>query len=214
VPKRDSRFRGSTAGRQGPDAATPPPRPRGRRASWVLTGVAIIVVALVGVVAYAVLSDLEPDSPAGGDDGIPGANGTGQAAPLFSLVDTDGNAVSLQSLRGKVVVLDLFATWCGPCRTQMGELKQVYARYNASDVVILSIDVDEGETQSDVRAFRSDYGAQWGFCTDTDSVGAKYGAQYIPTLVIIDPAGDLSHIGSGVEQASDLIAMIDPLLAS
>jgi peroxiredoxin len=174
--------------------------------------VTVIVIALIGVVAYAVISNRAPGGAPGdgGTDG--GGTQTGQPAPLFSLTDIDGNAVSLQSLRGKVVVLDLFATWCGPCRTQMGELKQVYARYNASDVVILSIDVDNSETQSQVRAFRSDYGAPWTFCTDTDSVGAKYGAQYIPTLAIIDRAGDLSHLGSGVEQSEDLIARIDPLL--
>ena len=191
--------------------APPPPR-AGRGLTWAL--VAIIVIALVGVVAYAVISNLTPGG-APGDGGTDGGTAqTGQQAPLFSLIDTDGAPVSLQSLRGRVVVLDLFATWCGPCKTQIGELKQVYAHYNASDVVILSIDVDTRETPSEVRAFRSDYGAQWGFCTDSDSVGAKYGAQYIPTLAIIDPAGHLSHLGSGVEQAIDLIARIDPLLAS
>ena len=171
-------------------------------------------MALVGVVAYAVLSDRAPDTSPIDSTPDGGNNGTAQAAPPFSLVDIDGSPVSLQSLRGRVVVLDLFATWCGPCRTQMGELQQVYAHYNASEVVILSIDVDESETQSQVREFRSDYGAQWTFCTDTDSVGARYDAQYIPTLAIIDTAGNLSHLGSGVERANDLIAMIDPLLAS
>ena len=210
VPKRDAKFQRSSAGR-GNAPAPPPPR----WGEWTLRVLlAVIVVALVGVVAYAVLSDRAPDTSPTNSTPDDGTNGTAQVAPLFSLVDTDGNAVSLQLLRGRVVVLDLFATWCGPCRTQMGELKQVYAHYNASEVVILSIDVDKGETQSEVRAFRSDYGAQWAFCTDTDSVGAKYGAQYIPTLAVIDPAGNLSHLGSGVEQAIDLIAMIDPLLAS
>ena len=208
MPKRKGRF--PRAAGRGP--ATPPPSSRsGGRAFWAL--VAVIVVALVGVVAYATLSNRAPGGAPGDDGTDDGTTGTGQPAPLFSLTDTEGNSVSLQSLRGKVVLLDLFATWCGPCKTQMGELKEVYARYNTSEVVILSIDVDKSETQSQVRAFRSDYGASWGFCTDTDSVGAKYGAQYIPTLAIIDRAGNLSHRGSGVEQASDLIARIDPLLA-
>ena len=207
MPKRKGTI--PRAAGRGPAPPAPPSRPGGW-AAWVL--LAVIVVALVGVVAYAALSNRAPGGAPrdGGTDG--GTNGTGQPAPLFSLTDIDGNPVSLQSLRGKVVVLDLFATWCGPCRTQMGELKEVYGHYNASEVVILSIDVDRSETQSQVRTFRSDYGAQWAFCTDTDSVGAKYGAQYIPTLAIIDPAGNLSHLGSGVEQASDLIARIDPLL--
>ena len=200
------------AGRGGP-AAPLPARPRGR-APWALPAVGVaVVVALAVFAAYAVLSWRGPGGTPGGGDGDGVTNGTARQAPLFSLVDVDGNPVSLQSLRGRVVVLDLFATWCGPCRTQIGELKQVHDRYNATDVVILSIDVDKGETQAEVRAFRSEYGAQWGFCTDTDSVGAKYGADYIPTLAIIDRDGNLSHLSSGVEGASDLIARIDPLLA-
>jgi len=208
VPKRKGTF--PRAAGRGPAPPAPPSR-SGGRAFWALA--AVIVVALVGAMAYSVLTARAPDGGSPGNDDDGGGNQTAQPAPLFSLTDIDGNAVSLQSLRGKVVVLDLFATWCGPCKTQMGELKEVYARYNASEVVILSIDVDRSETQSQVRAFRSDYGASWTFCTDTDSVGAKYGAQYIPTLAIIDRAGDLAYLNSGLEQSEDLIARIDPLLA-
>lgn len=175
----------------------------------------VLVVAAFVLVAVAVIYGLYLKGGDGGDaDQLPDGTGTGDPAPTFSLVDLDGNVVSLQSLRGKVVVLDLFATWCVPCQSQMTELGQVREHYSPSDMVILSIDVDTGETASQVREFKSDYGATWAFARDTDGVGERYGATAIPTLAIIDRAGNLAYRDQGVEGASALIARIDPLLAA
>jgi len=179
-----------------------------------LTPVLVVVaIALVAVVVVYGLYMRGGDGD-GGDDQLPDGTGTGEQAPTFSLTDIDGNAVSLQSLRGKVVVLDLFATWCGPCKSQMAELNEVRARYSTSEVVILSIDVDTRETASQAREFKAEYGATWAFAMDTDSVGEKYGASAIPTLAIIDRAGNLAYTNQGLEDASALIARIDPLLAA
>ncbi len=171
------------------------------------------IVSVAAVVAYGLYLR------GGGDGGdgssqLPDGTGTGDEAPAFSITDIDGNAVSLQSLRGKVVVLDLFATWCGPCQGQMSELSEVRARYSSSEVVILSIDVDSRETASQVREFKADHGATWAFAMDTDGVGDKYGASAIPTLAIVDRAGNLAYRNQGLEQSEDLMARIDPLLAA
>lgn len=175
----------------------------------------LLVVAAIALVAAVVVYGLylRGDGDGGGDR-LPDGTGTGEAAPAFSLTDIDGNAVSLQSLRGKVVVLDLFATWCGPCQSQMAELNKVRARYSTSEVVILSIDVDTRETASQAREFKADYGATWAFAMDTDGVGDKYGATAIPTLAIIDRDGNLAYRNQGLEDADGLIARIDPLLAA
>ncbi len=175
----------------------------------------LVVVALVSVaavVAYGLYLGGGGDD--GGGDQLPDGTGTGEQAPTFSLTDIDGNAVSLGSLRGKVVVLDLFATWCGPCQSQMAELSEVRGRFSASDVVILSIDVDTRETASQAREFKAEYGATWAFAMDTDGVGDKYGASSIPTLAIVDRDGNLAYRNQGLEDASALIARIEPLLAA
>ena len=173
----------------------------------------VVAIALVAaVVVYGLY--LRGGGDGGEGDQLPDGTGTGEAAPTFSLTDIDGNPVSLGSLRGKVVVLDLFATWCGPCQSQMAELSEVRARYSASDVVILSIDVDTRETASQAREFKADYGATWAFAMDTDGVGDKYGATAIPTLAIVDRAGKLAYRNQGLEDADALIARIDPLLAA
>ena len=178
----------------------------------------LLVVAAIALVAAVAVYGLYPrgggDGDGGVDDRLPDGTGSGDPAPTFSLTDLDGNAVSLQSLRGKVVVLDLFATWCGPCQSQMAELNDVRARYSTSEVVILSIDVDTRETASQAREFKAEYGATWAFAMDTDGVGDKYGATAIPTLAIIDRAGNLAYRNQGLEDASALIARIDPLLAA
>jgi len=179
-----------------------------------LTPILVVMAFVLVVVAVIYGLYLRGGGDGGEGDQLPDGTGTGDPAPAFSLTDLDGNAVSLQSLRGKVVVLDLFATWCGPCQSQMAELGEVREHYPTSEVVILSIDVDTSETASQAREFKSDYGATWAFAMDTDGVGERYGASAIPTLAIIDRAGKLAYRDQGLEDADALIARIDPLLAA
>jgi thiol-disulfide isomerase/thioredoxin len=203
LAKRRSARDNRRNGRRG----SPPPRSGGSGLGMVMFVLAAVaIVALTAYVLYA--------TSGGGDGGNPPPVGDDSPAPQFALTDIDGNPVSTQSLRGKVVVLDLFATWCGPCKSQMAELRDVRSHYSSTDVVILSIDVDPSETTAQVREFKSDYGATWAFARDTNSVGTKYGADAIPTLAIIDRDGNLTYRNQGLEDAGSLIARIDPLLAA
>ncbi len=179
----------------------PPPPPKfyglGNKAFYII--VIVVIVAIGAIAAHSLLGD--------GD-----GNGEVNPAPTFTVKDVYGNTVRLTSLRGKVVVLDLFAIQCPPCRDQIGELKVIDAQYSDSKVVIISIDVNTQETVEDVRAFKEDYGAGWAFAMDTDNVGPKYNVQYIPTLVLIDQDGNLVWTHSGLTSASKLEGLIDPLL--
>ena len=113
---------------------------------------------------------------------------------------------------GRVVVLDLFATWCPPCQDQIEELKVIDAKFSDSEVVILSIDVDTSETKEQVRQFKEDYGAGWTFAMDTDYVAMKYNLEELPTMAIIDGDSNLAWTSTGLISASKLEAWIDPLL--
>jgi len=134
---------------------------------------------------------------------------TGNASS-FTLTDTDGNNFSLLDFRGKVVVLDLMATWCGPCVQEIPHLKEVQQHYG-DNVVILSISVG-GDSEQGLRDFKADQGATWRFAIDTDNVATKYDVLYIPTLVIIDKNGDIQFTHVGTTPSSTLIEEIDGLL--
>lgn len=136
----------------------------------------------------------------------------GEQAPDFSLSDIDGNEFNLSDYRGKVVVLDLMATWCGPCKTEMDHLKTIFNKYNSSEVIIISIGIDSDESNEELQAFKEDYGDDWIFARDTDNVGGKYNADAIPTIVIIDKNGRVAFEQVGVTSSSLLIEEIDKLL--
>ncbi len=186
--------------------SSPPPPPD----FWAMNGRrvigAIFVIAIVIVAAYLVVN-YEPE----GDNG-PGTPDDREPAPTFRVNDIDGAPIDLEAYRGRVVVLDLFATWCGPCRTQMEELNQLQAHYGPSELVIISIDVDTSETTQDIRIFRDEHNANWAFASDTDNVGKKDDAASIPTLAIIDQDGDLVWRHAGATSFDQLQGMIDPLL--
>jgi len=140
----------------------------------------------------------------------------GALAPDFTLTDLDGNAICLGDFRGKVILIDFMATWCGPCRQQMPHLKAVWEKEEyKGKVVIISIDVDPRVPVEDLESYRQGYPyATWIWAKDTaeQGVAASYGVRAIPTIVIIDQEGYVMFVHVGVTDASTLIREIDSLL--
>ncbi len=110
-------------------------------------------------------------------------------APQFTLMDTDGNRVSLKDFVGKVVVLVFFDTHCPPCISELSYLKDLHSR--AGDkVVILSVDVDPiHDTVEVLRRFREENGISWSILIGTSKVIDAYGIRYTPTTLLIDREG-------------------------
>jgi thiol-disulfide isomerase/thioredoxin len=128
----------------------------------------------------------------------------GPVALDFSLVSVDGKRLNLSDYRGRPVVVDLMATWCGVCREEMPMLNDTYNKYK-DRVVFLSIDVDWVETDEALRAFRDQYKVDWTFALDR--TGAAYGAFYpegYPTLVILDKDGRIVFTHEGAISQADL----------
>jgi peroxiredoxin len=150
-------------------------------------------------------------------------NDNGQKAPVFTLIDIDGNSVSLESFRGKAIVLDFFYIRCGYCDDQLVELEEVYQSYNHDDVEIISISIDPTyDTIDRLNKFKTgpnqysslDYEISWVLTRDTNGVSTKYEINAAPTTVIIDEEGSISPHSPfiGVTDASQLLSEIDMLL--
>lgn len=113
----------------------------------------------------------------------------GDEAPNFQLRDLAGNMVALSQFRGKVVLLNFWATWCGPCREEMPSMEQLYHNMPRKDFEILAVSTDpQGAVVT--RPFQQEFGLTFPILHDPDMrVGLSYGARSLPMSVMIDRHG-------------------------
>lgn len=139
----------------------------------------------------------------------------GEEAPDFTLNDTNGSNVHLSDLRGKVVLIEFWATWCPPCRESIPAMNEIYKRYNEKGLVILGISVDKGQNVvEDLRAFVREYSILYPVLIDSKNVNNLYGVYSIPTTFLIDKEGKvvLKNIGFSPELEDKLSKEIERLL--
>lgn len=131
-------------------------------------------------------------------------------APDFTLKTTDGGAISLSSLRGKVVLLNFWATWCPPCRAEMPDLEALQRHYGADhEFVVLGVNNMEGADE--VAAFAQRQGITFPLLLDADGrVGAKlFGVRYLPTSLIIDRDGYIRDVWQGQIAREAMLARLE-----
>jgi len=133
----------------------------------------------------------------------------------FSLPLLNGGNVSLSDYRGKVVILNFWATWCPPCRDEMPSMENLYQRFHDNGLEILAVDL--GEDVRIVSQFIQFYGYTFPVLMDRSSrVGSLYGIASIPTSFIIDREGKIIAriVGSIQWDTARIIAAFDALLRS
>ncbi len=162
-----------------------------------LLAVAVALV-VVGVVSFYV-----GQASAGGGLGSSAPVAVGQTAPDAALPGLDGGTVRLSDYRGKVVLLNFWATWCPPCQAEMPGLEQVYQARQKDGLVILGL--DQQEAKSAVQSFVSQHGYTWTFALDQDgAVAQRYGVSGYPTSVIVDRDGKVAYVHVGALSAGTL----------
>lgn len=115
----------------------------------------------------------------------------------FTLVDTEGREFSLSNFRGKYVILDFFAIWCTPCKIELAHLKGLKHQLG-DEIVIISLDVDPEETEQQVKDYKRANGMDWIVARDTEYLSMPYRISALPTLVLIDPSGNIVNTYVGV----------------
>ncbi len=148
----------------------------------------------------------------GGSRFAPGSLEVGQEAPAFELPDLAGRSVSLHQYQGKLVLVDFWATWCGPCRLSMPMLEELQKEY-PNELVLLAVNLQE--PADDVRRYVTMQRIRSLVLLDEDgSVGGAYGSESIPMQVLIDQKGIIRHvqIGFSPNMGARLRGEIDKLL--
>ena len=114
----------------------------------------------------------------------------GFLAPDFTLDTLDEKKVTLSELRGKIVLINLWATWCPPCRAEMPALENAYEQYKDSGVVILGLNVTNQDSEKDIPLFVDEFGLTFPILLDRDgSVSALYQLRGLPTTYFVNREG-------------------------
>jgi thiol-disulfide isomerase/thioredoxin len=147
-------------------------------------------------------------------DGMNDVDLTGEAAPDIQLIAADGRQAPLSSYRGKPVLLDFWATWCGPCVANMPKLAKLVQEATPKGSVMLSVDEDEdAKTATD---FLSKHHYTWPKTQDDGKIGDAFKKIGIPPLVLIDAQGMIIFYKSGDDDAGlrKALAGLGPEFAS
>jgi peroxiredoxin/outer membrane lipoprotein-sorting protein len=131
---------------------------------------------------------------------------TGKRAIDFDLKDTQGNQVRLSDYRGKIVLLDFWATWCPPCRKELPSIEKLNRQFRDSDLVVLGINDEDSGT---VRGFlkKNEYTLTT-LMDSKKSVHRMYGARTIPTVIVIDRTGVIKAHYVGARSEQELLAAL------
>jgi peroxiredoxin len=124
--------------------------------------------------------------------------GATAAAPDFTLQDISGKQVRLADLKGRVVLLEFWATWCPPCRTEIPAIDRLHTQYGSKGLTVLAISLDEGGWD-EVKSFATERKISYTVLRGTEDVSAKYMVRLIPSMFLIDKQGDIKkwYMGGG-----------------
>lgn len=140
------------------------------------------------------------------------AEGDREPAPAFRLASVAGGELGSGDFQGRVVLLDFWATWCGPCHVQAEILAPLYEEYRDRGFSIFSIDL--GEEEDTVRAFVQKNPLPYPVLMDPDGeVSDRFGVLALPTVIVVDRQGKIAFSRGGITGADILRSVIEAELA-
>lgn len=133
-------------------------------------------------------------------------------APDFTLKTMEGKPFTLSEHEGKVVVLNIWATWCAPCRKEIPDFIEIQKEMREDDVLFVGVSVDK-EGWEVVRPFAEKYGINYPLVVDDGTINRKYGPiQSIPTTFIINKKGKVEYVAPGMVNREALQPALEKLV--
>jgi cytochrome c biogenesis protein CcmG/thiol:disulfide interchange protein DsbE len=178
-----------------------------RRGTWHWLAFVLLVLGT----GWTVLSRVPPSGSTAADRPAVLAQ-EGYLAPDFELVTLKGRPLRLDEVKGKVLLINFWATWCPPCRLEMPAMQQVYVQYRDQGFEILAVNLQEQDAQ--ISAFAQEMGMTFPILVDRDgSVSSTYRVTSLPTTFVVDRSGTIRDRIVGGPLAEALIeSKILPLL--
>jgi cytochrome c biogenesis protein CcmG/thiol:disulfide interchange protein DsbE len=174
---------------------------RGRR--WLFVAIAIGVLALLGLLFWGMQRG--PRTTVGTAAAI------NRPAPNFTVTTLDGQQLTMSELRGKTVVLNVWASWCDPCKQEAGELNRAYAQYQGRNVAFIGIAFNDDTDP--MREFVARYGVPYPVALDPEGkISIDLGITGVPETYIITPDGQMTQKWIGPITAKQLATLLAPLV--
>jgi len=138
-----------------------------------------------------------------------GSPKSGSSSIDFTLKDLSGSEVSLSDYKGKIVILNFWATWCPPCRQEIPDFIDVFDKYKNEDIQFLGISNEDAHT---LRNFVLQYDINYTILVDDAGVMGKYDITAIPTTYMIDREGQIIYKNVGMMPRAQLVNIIEDVL--
>jgi cytochrome c biogenesis protein CcmG, thiol:disulfide interchange protein DsbE len=171
---------------------------------------AVAALLVAGLAAACTGSD-------GAARGVPGRVDVGLPVPEYGARTMDGDSVSLADRRGTVVLLNVWATWCHPCRAEIPELQALHDRFAARGFEVIGVSIDDSGADADIRQFMGDYSMTYPIWRDpSETVSSVFRVIGVPTTYLVDREGVMQWRKTGIVHMNDttLLAAIERALGN
>ncbi|WP_299757004.1 peroxiredoxin [uncultured Chloroflexus sp.] len=168
----------------------------------------LTLILMIAGVGWIVISR-PPDLPS-----VTVSPRTGFIAPAIALPLANGETLALSALRGQVVIVNFWASWCGPCRAEMPTLEKIYQAEGERGLTILAVNSTVQDDEGAVVVMQREFGLSFPIVFDRNGeTGQRYGIRMLPTTFIVDRTGVIREVffGGPLSEAS-LRSVIEPLL--